>query len=145
MISRYIRHRRDDGKIDALRRVPALAGLSHAELMRLAALAELVEVPAGTRLTSEGEPAREAYLVVTGRLRVTLGDLTVSWLDPGDFAGDVALLDHQPRATGISADTHAQVAVLTRAALQRLAHTSPWFADRLMGQLATRVRSGVPT
>ena len=145
MLSRYIRHRHDDGKIEALRQLPALAGLSHAELVRLAALAELIEVPAGTGLTREGEPAREAYLVVTGRLRATLGELTVSWLEPGDFAGDVALLDHQPRATGITADTHAQVAVLTRAALQQLAHTSPWFADRLMGQLATRVRSGVPT
>jgi CRP/FNR family transcriptional regulator, cyclic AMP receptor protein len=145
MLARYIGHRHEDGKIEALRRLPALAGLSRAELVRLAALAELVEVPAGTRLTREGEPAREAYLVVTGRLRVTLGEMTVAWLDAGDFAGDVALLDHQPRATGITAETHAQVAVLTRAVLQQLAHTSPWFADRLLGQLASRVRSGVPT
>lgn len=145
MLSRYIRHRHDDGKIEALRRLPSLAGLSRTELVRLAALAELVEVPAGTALTRQGEPAREAYLVVSGRLRVTLGEMSVTSLEPGDFAGDVALLDRQPRATGITAGTDAQVAVLTRGALQQLAHTSPWFADRLLGQLANRVRSGVPT
>ena len=145
MLSRSIRHRRADGKIEALRRLPVLAALSHAELVRLAALAELIDLPAGTGLTHQGEPAREAYLVVSGRLRVTLGELTVAWLEPGEFAGDVALLDHQPRVTGITADTHAQVAVFTRASLQQLAHASPWFVDRLMCQLATRVRSGVPT
>jgi CRP/FNR family transcriptional regulator, cyclic AMP receptor protein len=146
MLARSIRHhRRVDGKIEALRRLPPLAGLSHSELVRLAALAELVEVPAATALTCEGDVAREAYLVVSGRLRVSLGELTVTWLGAGDFAGDVALLDRQPRATGITAVTHAQVAVLTRPALQQLARTSPWFADRLLGQLATRVRSGVPT
>lgn len=145
MLSRCIRHRPRDGKIEALRRLPALAVLREPELLRLASLAELVELPAGTVLTREGEPAREAYLVVDGRLRVTLGAMTVSRLEPGDFAGDVALLDHQPRATGIAAETNARVVVLTRPALQRLAHSSPWFADRLMGQLAARVRSGVPT
>jgi hypothetical protein len=44
---RRTRPRRPDGKIEALQGLPLLAGLSHVELVRFAALAELVDVPAG--------------------------------------------------------------------------------------------------
>ena len=139
------RRRQADGKIEALQGLSILAGLSHAELVRLAALAELIDVPAGTGLTREGEPAREAFLVIRGHLRVERAGQVVVRLGAGDLAGDVSLIDRGPRATAVVAQTPSQVAVVTRAALQQLARTSPWFIEHLLSQLALRVRSGQPT
>jgi CRP-like cAMP-binding protein len=139
------RHRQADGKIDALQGLPILAGLGYADLVRLASLAELIDVPAGTRLTREGEPAREAFLVVRGHLRVERTGQVVGRLGPGDLAGDVAMIERRPRATGVVAETSSRVAVVTRAALQQLVGSSPWFTDHLLSQLARRVRSGQPT
>lgn len=139
------RHRRADGKIAALRRLPSLSTFSEAQLLHLASLAELVDVPAARTLTREGTSAREAFLVVEGRLRVVRGVMTVTTLGPGDIAGDVALLDHEPRATGLETVTPARLAVFSRRTLQQAAHAAPGFTDLLLRQLATRVRSGVPT
>lgn len=145
MLTLPIRHRRPDAKLESLRRLSSLDVLPEAELLRFAALAELVDVDAGTVLTREGVPAQEAFLVVSGSLAAVRGELTVTTVGAGQLAGDVALLDREPRATGLVATAPSELAVLTRSGLQRLTHTSPWFIDLLLGQLATRVRRGVPT
>ena len=125
--------------------MPRLTALPERELVHLASLAELIDVSTGAVLTREGERAHEAYLVVEGQLRAVRGGLPVATLAVGDLAGEVSLLDRQPRATGLEAVTAARVAVLGRHAMQRLVHTSPRFTHLLLGQLAARVRCGVPT
>jgi CRP/FNR family transcriptional regulator, cyclic AMP receptor protein len=140
-----IRPRRPDGKIESLQGLPLLAGLSHAQLVRLAALAELVDVPAGTGLIREGDPAREAFLVIEGHLRVERAGQIVARLGAGDLAGEVSLIDRGSRATSVVAETSTRVAVVTRTALQELVRTSPWFTEHLLSQLALRVRAGQAT
>ena len=139
------RRRHIDHKLELLRDLPAFRSLEAAQLLRVGSLVELVDVPAGTVLTRAGDRAREAYLVIDGRLRVVRGPLTVTTLGPGEFAGEVALLDGRPRATGLEAATAARLCVVDRAGVLRLIDDSPALAGHLLEQLAARVREGVPT
>ena len=145
MLTLHHRRRHIDHKLELLRDLPAFRSLEADQLLRVGSLVELVDVPAGTVLTRAGDRAREAYLIVEGHLRVVRGSLTVTTLGPGAFAGEVALLDGRPRATGLEAATDVRLCVVDRAGVVRLIDDSPSPVGHLLEQLAVRVREGVPT
>jgi CRP-like cAMP-binding protein len=92
----------DDAIARVLKRTPILDGVSHDTIGRIAASAREQSVDEGETLYSIGDPARNAYIVISGRLRFTLGgdgrpEASGSIIPPGDILGWAALLVDQPR------------------------------------------------
>ena len=62
---------RKDAKIELLKGIPLFTGCSKRDLEEIARVTEEIHVDAGTVLIDEGQPGREAFVVVSGRLDVT--------------------------------------------------------------------------
>ena len=95
-------------KTDAeiLRQVPLFAELDTEALALLAARLRRRKLPGGTPVVYKGDPSGALYLIVSGRVKVhqatTSGDEVI--LDvkgPGDFFGEMSLLDGQPRSADV--------------------------------------------
>jgi CRP-like cAMP-binding protein len=113
--------------ISVLGNTPILRGVSAATIARIAAIAEPLAVDEGDTLYSLGDPARSAYIVISGRLPFTLGgdgrpEASGSIIPPGDILGWAALLVDQPRriATVMALEPCRLLAIEGKALLQFL-------------------------
>ena len=89
------------------------SGLSKRERKRLAPLIEEVEVAAGRTLASEGDLAHELFVIEEGTAAVSKDGTPIAELGPGDFFGEIALLEGDRRRTStVVANTAMRLAVL---------------------------------
>jgi len=93
-----------DEKLDHLKRVPLFSRMGSRELQRLGQLADEVEVGMDKVLTEQGRVGHEFFIILDGRLTVLEGDRPIRQLGPGDFFGEIALLDGRPRTATVRAD-----------------------------------------
>ena len=133
--------KRTDGKIQTLRGVEGLSTLSDAELSRLASIADIAEVPDGTVLTREGRRGREAFLIVSGEARVAREGDEIATLGPGQFVGEMALLDHEPRSADVVSVGSTRVLVFDPNAFQEMLRSAPGLTRRLLSQVSSRLRT----
>ena len=92
-------------KQDLLEQVPLFAGISAAGIEELGAIADEVEVRAGTVLTHEGAREGFFFIVVEGTVRIERGGGVVNTIGAGEFFGEIALLDGGPRTATAVAET----------------------------------------
>jgi len=95
-----------------LKSIPLFAPLSRKELALVARHADEVDVDPGKVLTREGEVAREFFVVETGNATVTQNGETVNRLGPGDFFGEIGLLETPRRTATVTADTPMRLIVM---------------------------------
>jgi len=79
----------------------------------VAKITEVVEVPAGTVLARQGDAGNEFYLIMDGSAHVDLSARRRSRLKPGDYFGEMSLLDGQPRSATVVADTPMRLLVIS--------------------------------
>ncbi|HET7343013.1 MAG TPA: MMPL family transporter [Methylomirabilota bacterium] len=125
---------------------PLLRGLSAWEARRVVLLGRLDAVPAGHLIVQKGEPGRELYMVVSGRVRVfdRLPDGTdkaLVTLGPGRVFGEMALVSEEPRSASVAAETDAEVLRLDFEALERIRRRYPYTGGKVFRNLA-RVLAG---
>jgi CRP/FNR family cyclic AMP-dependent transcriptional regulator len=130
-----------DVKADALARCPFFAGLSRRELIELAKVTEDMEVDEGKALTREGRSGSEFFVIVEGEVSVTKEGSEVRRLGPGDFFGEIALLEDTPRTATVTATTPLRFFVLTRQAFRSLLAHQPDITDKVTRALEERVRA----
>jgi CRP-like cAMP-binding protein len=128
-----------DTKIEVLKQVPLFAGLSGSELQAVAAVADEIDVPAGTVLTREGAEGREFVVLVRGEVEIAEHGTVVRTLGDGDFLGEIALLTRGPRTATATTTVPSRLLVLTDRAFRRLADTVPSFAERTAIATAERL------
>ncbi|MDR7522690.1 MAG: cyclic nucleotide-binding domain-containing protein [Armatimonadota bacterium] len=127
------------GKVEMLSRVRLFRGLSRRQLEHVARLADEVEVPAGTRLATEGEVGHELYVIVEGEATVTVGRRTVR-LGPGEFFGEMSLVDGGPRSATVTATTPMKLLVVGHREFWGLLNEAPQLAAKIMRALSERLR-----
>jgi CRP/FNR family cyclic AMP-dependent transcriptional regulator len=128
-----------DTKADALRRCPFFQGLSRNELIELAKVTEDLEVDEGKALTREGESGREFFVIVEGEVTVTKDGQEIRAMGPGDFFGEIALLEDTPRTATVVAKTPLRFFVLTRQAFRSLLAHQPELERKVLTALQERV------
>jgi CRP-like cAMP-binding protein len=98
----------------------------------------------GEALFREGEPAKEAFLLQEGRVRllkrVRLVERSLMVVRPGDLFGESALLDTSARNSTAIALTDGVALALERETFRALLETHPSVAMRVIDQLTVRVR-----
>jgi CRP/FNR family transcriptional regulator, cyclic AMP receptor protein len=129
-----------DTKADALARCPFFAGLSRGDLLQLAKVSEDMEVDEGKVLTREGQSGSEFFVIVDGEVSVTKNGQEIRTLGPGDFFGEIALLEDTPRTATVVAKAPLRFFVLTRRSFRSLLAHQPELEQKVLAALEERVR-----
>jgi len=124
----------------ALAESPLLAALPPGGVERLLDLADVVAVPPGATVVSEGEQSGEMYFVLTGEARLRRNDLLLKPLGPGGHFGALGLLTNQPRTVTVTAGPGLTVARLDPARWSELVAHHPRIAVSLLTALVVHVR-----
>jgi uncharacterized membrane protein len=136
-------------KAALLGRIPLLAGLSDEERSSLAErLAERM-VPAGGVVVSKGDHGTSMFIVLSGSARIFVPAtataaapvVTLKEIGPGEYFGELALFDDQPRSATVSAITDTWVAELTRDDLLTYLQRSPSALAAMMREMSIRLRA----
>jgi len=129
-----------DVRIRHLQRVPLFSGFSEDELRRVAELSKIVEAPEGTVLTQIGEPGDSFFVIIDGTVAVRTPVGAGSQLQPGDFFGEMSLLDGEPRSATIVATTDVRLLIVDRSHFWRLLAETTDLTGRILMILSRRVR-----
>lgn len=113
--------RTTDSKVVALRRVDFLRSCTDRELAKIAAKVDRTSVRAGYVLMQEGQYGNEAFIVVDGTAAVSMGGVTVATIGPGEFIGEMAMLNGRPRTATVVAETEMDVLVVGLSTFSTLA------------------------
>lgn len=125
---------------DRLRAIPVFASLDDETLRGIAAFATESSVPAGKHLVKEGDYAYEFMAIEEGEADVMKGGAKVATLGPGDFFGELALLDGAPHSATVVAIEPTEVLVLRRDVFEGLIDTDRGLRIALLAGLAGELR-----
>jgi len=129
-----------DARIRHLQRVPLFSGFNEHELRRVAELSRIAEAAAGTVVTQIGEPGDSFFIIIDGAVAVRTPVGAGSQLQPGDFFGEMSLLDGEPRSATIVATTDLRLLIVDRGHFWRLLDETPDLVRRMLTILSRRVR-----
>jgi CRP/FNR family cyclic AMP-dependent transcriptional regulator len=129
----------------ALKSVPMFAGFPEEQLGALATMVSRRSAPRGTAIMREGDPTDFLYIVVSGRLKVMMGEADgketiLSILGPGEFFGEMGLIDDNPRSASVVAIEPAALLVLGKGAFRKCLLENPALAMAVMRVLVRRLR-----
>jgi CRP/FNR family transcriptional regulator, cyclic AMP receptor protein len=135
---------RASAKVELLRNVPLFSGLSTKELMSLTRLMDEVDLAPGTVIIREGNTGGEFFIVIEGIVEVKRGGRRLARLGPGDYLGEIALIDHGPRTATAIVETPARVLVLASREFASMLASDPRIENKILRTLAARVRDMSP-
>ena len=127
-----------DDRIERLKEVPLFEGCSQRQLV--AKIARVFDVAADTVLTRAGEPGDEFFLIIDGTARVDVSAEKHVPLHPGEFFGEMSLLDGGPRSATVVAGTPVRLLVISRRHFSVLFKEVPGLTQTLLITLSKRVR-----
>jgi CRP-like cAMP-binding protein len=121
---------------ERLAEVPLFEGLSKQQLRRISSLMTRIDRPAGQVLTTEGQQGSEFFIVLEGEVEVRQADRVIATRQPGDYVGEIALLDKRPRTATVVATTPVSVEVLSRREFLSLLAEAPELSEQIMATMA---------
>jgi CRP-like cAMP-binding protein len=101
---------------------------------------EEVSVPPGRMLCEQGTIGREFFLIVEGQASVKRNNRKVATLGPGQYFGELALLDRRPRSASVISDTDMTLLVLGQRQFNGVLDSVPALSRKLLAAMATRLR-----
>ena len=137
--------RRHADKIDDLKKVPLFSALNRRHLDVIARHADEVKRNAGTVLARQGARGLEFLLIVEGSARVEKDGKVIAHLGPGDFFGEMSLIDGKPRSATVVADAPVLLLVVDVRSFGRLLETVPGLSNKVMATLCERLRAADET
>jgi len=128
---------------ERLASVPLFSECRRRDLSFISALLRERTFPAGTELTVEDEPGDEFMVILDGTVTARRGGRRLAQLGPGDFFGEIVLLDGGSRTATITADTPVTVGIIGRREWHDLV-AQPGVAEKILKALAGRLRAAEP-
>jgi CRP-like cAMP-binding protein len=116
------------------------AGLEPAALAALAAAAVEVDVAAGRTIAREGEIGTGLYVIETGAVHVVRNGVNVAHLGPGDYFGELSVLDGAPRIAAVVADAPTTCLAVATWDLEKVLRDEPGAALSVLRVVAGRLR-----
>jgi CRP/FNR family cyclic AMP-dependent transcriptional regulator len=124
---------------ELLAKVPLFEGLSKKHLQQVSNLATRIDAAAGKVLTTEGDRGAEFILILDGEVEVRRGDEVIATRGAGDYIGEIALIEHQPRTATVVATTPVVLDVIGQREFNTLMHDEPEIAEKVKATAAERI------
>lgn len=128
-------------KVKWLRGVSLFSGLGPRALVAVADRAEVIEFPAGRYIVRQGQIGTGFYLIVAGRARVIRGSETLNTLGPGDFFGELSVLDQSPRMAHVLTEEPTTCLALASWEFTKLLEKNPKVTLQIMREVVHRLRT----
>jgi CRP/FNR family cyclic AMP-dependent transcriptional regulator len=126
--------------VAVLEQVSIFSELKPKELKGLAREANSRSFPAGTTLTADGALGATFFVLAEGTASVLVDGATVHSLRPGDFFGEMSLIDHETRSATVVADSAVECLVFSAWVFRPFALAHPEVAWALLETMVKRVR-----
>ena len=128
-----------------LRNVPLFSDLNESELQRLSLVSLRRRAARAEQVVRAGEDAESLIVLLTGRAKVTNFDeegreIILAWLGPGEFFGEMGLIDGSPRSASVVAVEPSELLVIGKNEFQRCMQENFQVAQKLMRILVRRLR-----
>ncbi|MCK6405151.1 MAG: Crp/Fnr family transcriptional regulator [Rhodocyclaceae bacterium] len=128
-----------------LRTIPLFCGVRDPQLEQIAGVANHRKVTRGTVIVRSGDPTDSLYILINGSARVLNSDedgreVILSILGPGDFFGEMGLIDGSPRSADVVAAESCEMLVISKADFKRCLQENFEVALNIMKRLVERLR-----
>jgi CRP/FNR family transcriptional regulator, cyclic AMP receptor protein len=130
-----------DAAANLLRRVPIFSDLDGKELERIASSVKQRTFKAGDKVTEEGQSGVGFFVIEDGEATVTVGGEERRRLGPGDYFGEVALLNESARTATITAESDLRCYGLTSWEFRPLVETHGSIAWKLLQAMSKTYQS----
>ena len=111
--------------------IPLFEGLQPDQLQRIADWLEPVEVPAGWYLLNQGSYPEGFFVVLDGEVSVERDGVAIGKIGPGDFFGEIALLEDDRRTATVTTATRVKAAVMDAADFFEMCAEIPSISSRI--------------
>lgn len=101
---------------------------------------EIVRVPAGQPLFTEGEEGHSMFVLTTGHAEVIVNNRVVETLQHGNIVGEMGIVSPGPRSASVVATTDCEFVAVDERRFQFLVQQTPFFATQVMRVMAERLR-----
>ena len=129
-----------DARAARLKAVPLFAHCSQKELEFIVTQVEDMDFPAGRVLCQEGHYGGDFFILLSGAAEVTRGSKRLAAMTPGDFFGEIALVDGGKRTATVTTSEPSRCLVLGPRQFQSVLHQNAEIVLSVMKALAIRVR-----
>ena len=129
-----------DHRTELLARAPLLAGVDPEGIAMIAKRVVEVEFPKDAVIARQGDVGTGFFLVASGSVRVVRNGETIARIGPGDFFGELSVLDGQPRVAQVIADEPTVCLALASWDFEAVVKEEPTVALGVMRGLAGRLR-----
>jgi CRP-like cAMP-binding protein len=110
-------------------------------LRQVASAARVAVHSPGQEVTAEGDGGVAFHLVLEGTGEVTVKGKKLGKIGPGDYFGEIALIDGKPRTATVTASSELRTAGLSAWQFRPLLHEIPGLAESLLMVLCERIRN----
>lgn len=124
---------------ERFRDLPMFADCSDAELAEIDRLTDEVHVESGRVIMRQGDLGQEFAVIVSGTAQVVKDDVVVAELGPGDYFGEVALLEAIPRTASVVASSDLLLEVIDRRGFNTLLDDLPSLSRSMLKGMAHRL------
>jgi CRP/FNR family transcriptional regulator, cyclic AMP receptor protein len=131
----------DKALLERLKGVPMFDDLSDKELKDVLAQTRVVEHDAGREIVEEGRNSVGFHLILDGQATVSHGDRTLRTLGPGDYFGEISVIDGKPRSATVTAVTPLRSLSLLAWKFQPLLDAHPSLTRKILLGLCETIRS----
>jgi len=129
---------------ESLRRVPLFAGLDRKELELLARLAKEQRYDPGATIVKSGASGHGLYIIKEGSVSVVRDGQKVASMGPGQFFGEMSVLDGGPRTADVKADTSTVCLTLISWEIKPLLMDNAAISYKMLLEMVKRLRSQAP-
>ena len=126
--------------VDMLAAVELFNVLSKKEVKKIHDTAKEVSFPAGRKIVSEGETGVGFHLILKGKAKVTVNGRLRATLGPGDYFGEMAIIDRGPRSATVAADTDVQTLAIASWDFLPVLSENFEMCRKIMVELSRRLR-----
>jgi CRP-like cAMP-binding protein len=130
-----------DPKAQALRQVPLFARCASKDLEFVASRTDEVQVPAGRQLVRQGQPADTFYVLLEGEADLTVDGQPRPHLKPGDFFGEISMLDRGPATATVVTRTPARLMVMSHSQFRDAIKGNEDLLAQVMAAMGERLRA----
>lgn len=123
-----------------VRGVPIFQELRDDFLVRLASVMDELSFPGQHTIFTEGQEGRSLYILVSGRVRVHIGERDLARLEQGSFFGEMSLFDAEPRSASVTTLESCECLMLTQQQLYDAIDETPGIAVNIIRLLSRRIR-----